>query len=86
MKARTTLQLPAAGRDQGGLSDLSAETALRREILALGEWLAAQGLDVHSDHAHVDEGSRDRLYLRYGYFMGLKNALALLTSRGETLH
>lgn len=85
MNART-LPLPAAGCDLGGIDDRSAEAAVRREILALGEWLAAQGLDVHSDHAHVDEGSRDRLYLRYGYFMGLKNALALLTNRGETLH
>jgi hypothetical protein len=86
MKARTTLQLPAAARDHGALNDLSAEAALRREILALAEWLAAQGLDVHGDHAHADEGSRDRLYLRYGYFMGLKNALAMLTNGGETLH
>lgn len=65
---------------------LSAEAEVRREILKLGEWLASQGLDVHSDHAHADEGSRDRLYLRYGYFMGLKNALALLTTGAETLH
>lgn len=78
--------MPAAGCDRGGIDDRSAEAAVRREILALGEWLAAQGLDVQSDHAHADEGSRDRLYLRYGYFMGLKNALALLTNRGETLH
>ena len=52
----------------------------------LGEWLAAQGIDLQNEHAHADEGSRDRLYLRYGYFMGRKHALALLTSRGETLH
>lgn len=86
MKAPTTPQVPAAGSDHGGLNDLSAEAAVRREILALEKWLAAQGLDVHSDHAHADQGSRDRLYLSYGYFIGLKQALALLTSRGETLH
>jgi len=34
----------------------------------------------------VDEGSRDRLYWRYGYFVGLKHALALLTNRGATVH
>jgi hypothetical protein len=78
--------LPDAGRDEGGLNDVSAEAAVHREIAMLGEWLAAQGIDLQNEHAHADEGSRDRLYLRYGYFMGLKHALALLTSRGETLH
>ena len=64
----------------------SIEAALEREIAELGEWLAAQGLDVRSDHAHVDEGSRDRLYWQYGYFVGLKRALAMLTTRGLTAH
>lgn len=48
--------------------------------------LAAQGLEPRDDDAHADEGSRDRLYWRYGYYVGLKQALAMLTSRGETLH
>ena len=86
MKAPTTPQLSVAPRDEGSVSSLSPEAAVRREILKLGEWLAAQGLDPQNDHAHADEGSRDRLYLRYGYFMGLKNALALLTNGAETLH
>ena len=86
MKTRTRLQFPGPERDEGGPNDLSAEAVVRREIAMLGEWLAAQGIDLQSGHTHADEGSRDRLYLRYGYFMGLKNALALLTSRGETLH
>jgi len=86
MKARTMPQAPGPGRDECGPGDLSAEAAVRREILQLGEWLAAQGIDLQSEHPHADEGSRDRLYWRYGYFMGLKNALALLTNRGETLH
>src|SRR4051812_14978584 len=81
-----TLQAPGAERDHGSASDLSAEASVQREIVKLGEWLAAQGLDLQTDHAHADEGSRDRLYLRYGYFMGLQNALALLTDRGQTLH
>jgi hypothetical protein len=84
MKPRNQLQL--LGRDDETLSDLSAEATVQREIAKLGEWLAAQGLDLQNDHARADEGSRDRLYLRYGYFMGLKNALALLTNRGQTLH
>lgn len=86
MKPQTVLPLSGAGRDEGSPNDLSAETALQREIVKLGEWLAAQGLDLQNDHAHADEGSRDRLYLRYGYFIGLKHALALLTNRGQTLH
>ena len=84
MKPRS--MLPAAGRDESGPNDVSAEAVVHREIAMLGEWLAAQGIDLQNEHAHADEGSRDRLYLRYGYFMGLKHALALLTSRGETLH
>jgi hypothetical protein len=86
MKTRTMLQLPGAGGDDRGSNDLTAEGAVYREIQKLGEWLAAQGLDLQNDHANADEGSRDRLYLHYGYFIGLKRALALLTNRGETLH
>jgi hypothetical protein len=52
----------------------------------LGAWLAAQGFDPRDDHVHADEGSRDRLYWRFGYFVGLKQALAMLTNRGATLH
>jgi len=66
--------------------EVSAEAALQGEIAALGEWLAAQGLDLRSDSAHAHEGSRDRLYWRYGYFAGLKQALTLLASRAATLH
>jgi hypothetical protein len=81
MKRQTAL--PEADRNQ---EDLSAEAAVQREIVNLGEWLTARGLDLHSEPAHADESSRDRLYLHYGYFIGLKRALALLTNRGETLH
>ena len=66
--------------------DLSAEAALKREIAKLGHWLTAQGLDPQNDQAHADEGSRDRLFLRYGVFIGLKQALALLTNVGRTVH
>jgi hypothetical protein len=86
MKPRTKELALEVGRDEGSPSDLSAEAIVHREIGKLGEWLAAQGIDLQNEHAHADEGSRDRLYLRYGYFMGLKHAMALLTNRGETLH
>lgn len=82
MNSQTMLQMPASGpQDADGMS---AEAALRRKIEELGAWLAAQGLDVHGDQSHIDEGSRDRLYWRYGYFAGLKQALAMLTTRGAT--
>jgi hypothetical protein len=86
MKPHNLLQVSESGRDDATPNDLSAEAAIQREIVKLGEWLAAQGLDLQTEHAHADEGSRDRLYLRYGYFIGLKHALALLTNRGQTLH
>ena len=80
---------PANPTEPGPLAlstPLSAALVLDSEIAALGEWLAAHGLDLRSDTAHLDEGSRDRLYWRYGYFIGLKHAQALLTSHGATLH
>ena len=86
MKPRIALHAPGSQRNESGPGDLSAETLVQREIGKLGAWLTAQGIDLQDGHAHADEGSRDRLYLRYGYFMGLKHALALLTSRGEVLH
>ncbi len=70
-----------------GRIDLSAEAVLEREIANLSQWLTAQGLDPQQhEHAHADEGSRDCFYFRYGLFMGLKHALALLTHHGQTVH
>ena len=87
MKRETMLQAQEAGESDGScLIAISAEAALYREILELYDWVAAQGLDLRDDHAHADEGSRDRLYWRYGYLMGLQHALAMLTNRGATLH
>jgi hypothetical protein len=74
------------GAAEPDVTDISAEAALQRKIVELGAWLAAQGLDPRDDHVHADEGSRDRLYWRFGYFVGLKQALAMLTNRGATLH
>jgi hypothetical protein len=69
------------------LPKVSAEAAmLQNEVAQLAEWLAAQGLDLHSDRAHLGEGSRDRLYWRYGYFAGLQKALMLFEDRAATLN
>ena len=68
------------------LPEVSAEAALQGEIAELAEWLAARGLDLRCDKAHKDEGSRDRLYWRYGYFVGLQKALTLFAGGAATLH
>ncbi len=84
VKRQTTmLQVPDPG--EGCLTDVSAEGALRREIAKLAEWLEAEGLDLRGEHGHA-HGSRDQLSWRYGYFMGLKQALALLTRCDATVH
>ena len=36
--------------------EVSAEAALNGELAALALWLAAQGLDLHSDQAHNSRG------------------------------
>jgi hypothetical protein len=68
------------------LPEVSAEAFLEGEIAELAQWLTAQGLDLRTDEAHTDEGSRDRLYWRYGYFAGLQQALTLFAQRPFTLH
>jgi hypothetical protein len=85
MKPETVQQGSSADCEDVNPIELSAEAVLKREIAKLTQWLAAQGLDPH-EHSAADEGSRDRLYLRYGVLIGLKQALALLTNRGQTVH
>ena len=85
MKPESMLHGPSAWPDLVSPIDLSAKAVITRQIAQLSQWLSSQGLDPQND-AHTDEGSRDRLYLRYGVLIGLKQALALLTSGGGTLH
>lgn len=63
--------------------DLSAEAVIDREIANVAAWLAAQPL---APDCEVPAGQRDGYYWRSGYFTGLKRALAMLSSRGATLH
>lgn len=77
------LQVPDAG--EGCLTDLSAEAKLRREIAKLTEWLENQGIDLRAERDRP-HGGRDQLYWRFGYLMGMKQALALLTGCAATLH
>ena len=85
MKPEGMLHGSSAWPDLESPIDLSAKSVIRHQIAQLSQWLSLQGLDPQDD-AHTDEGSRDRLYLRYGVLIGLKQALALLTSGGGTLH
>lgn len=73
-----------AGRGQP--ANMSAEAAISRELVELAEWLRAHGVDPASANPQADARSRDRLYWRYGYFLGLKRALGVLTGCGATLH
>jgi hypothetical protein len=66
--------------------EITAETAINEEIAELGRWLTAQGINLGDPRDRAHEGSRDRLYWHYGYFMGLKQALSMLSSRGATVH
>jgi hypothetical protein len=83
---RTTLEMPAVPGCPGATAEVSVEAVLQAEVAELGKWLAEQGLDVGREMSHVDEGSRDRLFWRYGYFAGLKQALEVLAGRHRTLH
>jgi len=69
-----------------GPLEMSAEALLQKEIAHLRSWLTEQGIDLGNPREHSHEGSRDRLYWRYGYFMGLKQALSMLSSSGEVVH
>jgi hypothetical protein len=62
MNPEIVLQGPSAGRYDVSRIDLSAEAILKREIAKLSQWLTAAR--PSNEHAHADEGSRDRLYLR----------------------
>jgi hypothetical protein len=87
MKHEAIPQKRQAGDSEGRrTSEMSAEAEIQEQIVELGEWLAAHGLDPRAEPALADEGSRDRLYWRYGYFVGLKQALAMLTNPGATVH
>ena len=83
---RQTLKILGSERQDD--PPMSAADALHRRIVVLGAWLASQGLDpdLESDQAHIDEGSRDRLYFHFGYYAGLKKALAMLTASDGTIH
>ena len=68
------------------LAELSAASSIRAEIARLAAWLTEQGLDPGDESVDADAGTRDRLYWRFGYFNGLKQALAALTGGDAVRH
>lgn len=69
----------------GYLDHMNSEDAIHRRIAELEAWLKTQGVDVKREQAHLDVGSRERLYWHYGYLVGLRDAVNALT-RAEALH
>ncbi len=44
-----------------------------QRIVGTREWLAKNGNDCHKEQAHLDPGTRERIYWHYGYLMALKD-------------
>lgn len=86
MNVARTSRLEAADAGELRLAELSAASTIRAEIARLAAWLAEQGLDPHDESLDADAGTRDRLYWRFGYFNGLKQALAALTGGDVVRH
>lgn len=63
--------------------DFSAEGAIERELALISAWLAAHSPE---ECAGDTEGVAECYQWRSGYFAGLERALAMLSSRGATLH
>jgi hypothetical protein len=86
MKAARMPQVEVRDASEQRLAELSAASTVRAEMARLAAWLTEQGLDPRDESALTDAGTRDRLYWRFGYFNGLKQALAALTGGDATRH
>jgi hypothetical protein len=86
MSATVPVKAAHAPHEEEG-RDLSAEAVIECEIAGIEAWLAVQPRgSTASACAGVPEGQRDGFHWRSGYAAGLKRALAMLSSRGMTLH
>ena len=86
MSQRRSVKKPHEQPRPADVVDVSVEGAVLREMAELRLWLSAQGIDLALDHPEKGDGTREGLYWRFGYFVGLKRALAMLTRQGATLH
>ena len=63
-----------------------ATELLERRIRNMSAWLKENGPDCTAEQAHLDEGSRERVYWHYGYMVALKDVLKLLERTGRSLN
>lgn len=54
---------------------------LRDRLEGLLEWLRQQAPGCFTEQAHLNEGSRERIYWHYGYMVALRDVLNFLTGR-----
>ncbi len=74
-----------------------SETAKKLEVLpqlfdttpfslradGLREWLVENGQECFAEQAHLNEGSRERVYWHYGYLVALRDVLNLLARQQQ---
>ncbi len=63
-----------------------ATELIERRIRNMSAWLKENGPDCVTEQAHLDEGSRERVYWHYGYMVALKDVLKLLERTGRSLN
>jgi hypothetical protein len=66
----------AVETDNGFLESVDsrpADAAILRRIDELSEWLTEHAPYCQTEHAHLNEGSRERAYWHYGYLMALRD-------------
>ena len=59
---------------------------IERRIRNLTTWIRENGPDCVEEQAHLNEGTRERLYWHYGYMVALKDALELLERERTTIN
>lgn len=63
-----------------------ATELIEQRIRNMTAWLKENGPDCVTEQAHLDEGSRERVYWHYGYMVALRDALKLLAHPGAALN
>ena len=62
---------------------LNVKNALTSRIDQMRRWLDEHGGNCREEQGHLEDGSPLRAYWHYGYWVGLMDALALLTAEGD---
>lgn len=78
---------PAAISNRADAAESQGATELiERRIRNMSDWLKEKGPDCVAEQAHLDEGSRERIYWHYGYLVALKDVLKMLERTGRSLN